>query len=51
MRPEVWISEGSIRRVRVNAEARTQALELGDLGTDIDALDWSRLPAVESAPV
>jgi hypothetical protein len=44
MRPEVWISDGSLRRVEVVAEGRSHALELWDLGTDVDVLDWTRLP-------
>jgi hypothetical protein len=47
-RLEVWIAEHYVRRVRVHAEQRTQTLELWDIGTPTDALDWARLPTFRS---
>jgi len=50
LRPEVWVgADGYIHRVQVHAMDRAQALELWDFGVPLDHLDWTRLPARQSA--
>jgi len=45
LRPEVWIDDdGQIRRVQVHADDRSQAIELWEIGADVEGLDWTRLP-------
>ena len=41
---EAWIDGDHLRRVRAYVEHRTQTLELWDIGTPVDDLDWTRLP-------
>jgi hypothetical protein len=45
---EVWLDDVGIRRLRFSAGGRTQTLELWQLGTDLDGLDWTRLPTFRS---
>jgi hypothetical protein len=45
LQPKIWIDDdGHVRRIVIHAEDRTFQLELWDVGTDADALDWTRLP-------
>jgi hypothetical protein len=45
LQPAIWIDDdGYVRRIEVDAEDRPFRLELWDVGADVDALDWTRLP-------
>lgn len=47
---EVWIDDQHIRRVRFSQDMRIDTLELWDVGSPIDGLDWTRLQAFPSTP-
>ena len=47
---EVWIDDQHIRRVRFSQDMRIDTLELWDVGSPLEGLDWTRLQAFPSTP-
>lgn len=45
---EVWIDESHVRRVRHDTRRTTTTVQFREFGTQLDQLDWTRLPTFGS---
>jgi hypothetical protein len=48
LRVEVWLDDTQLRKVRFTDDYRIATVTFSDVGTDVEGLDWDRLPTFRS---